>query len=112
MNAKYCLGDICKDDYPYYVEDSVNGNKICYNKCPSEAKFYVASEDEQNNIKCLKECEENNVHYPESEICIEPTSCETKTIKIKDKECVQKCSKTDKIFENGGISYCADNCTL
>ena len=113
MNATYCLGEDCKDEYPFYVEDSV-GKKICSKTCPEIAIYYTPIEgenSEKKNIKCLKECENNDIHYPESDKCIAPSTCETKFIKIKNKECVEKCSKNNKIFTNGDISYCADNCT-
>ena len=113
MNATYCLGEDCKDEYPFYLDDSVNGNKICYKTCPEEAIYYKPIEDgnsEEKNVKCLKECEGTDVHYPKTDKCIAPSACDTKYIKIKNKECVEQCSKTDKIFI-GEISYCADNCT-
>ena len=109
INAKYCLGEDCKEDYPFYVRDSENNNKICFAKCPDEIQYYV--EGNNQNIECLSECGQDYVHYPESDICISTSECDTKKIKLKNKECVNNCSKDDKIFIKDDISFCVDNCT-
>ena len=49
----YC--DLCKDEYPYYVNITDNGNDFyisCYRQCPKHAPYLK----EANSIECLSQC--------------------------------------------------------
>ena len=86
--------------------------KECYTQCPSTHNF-------MNEYECLKECPEDKVKYPGEYNCINYEDCETGVIKYSTKECVEQCSKNDKIYlynnykESGkNIKFCVDNCTI
>ena len=49
----YC--DLCKDEFPFFVNISDNENKFyisCYRKCPNYAPYLK----EENSLECLDEC--------------------------------------------------------
>ena len=112
MNATFCFGDNkCQNDYPYYQEETISEGRIikkCQAQCPSSLPYYVEGLTE--DIECLQKCPENTIHQPNSYICMEYSKCTSNRIKYKNQECVQQCSKNEKIFEKSGISYCVDEC--
>ena len=114
INAKKCLGD-CKGDYPYYIlEDETNASsrKICYKSCPSSYPYYSEEKDTGSmNLRCFKECPENEVHLPDKYKCDAISDCKSKIINYKEKECVERCSITDSFYVKEEIKYCVDNCT-
>ena len=107
-NAKYCLGDACNGTYKYYTTDESN-NKMCYSLCPTNKPYYV--QESNNLIHCYDECPNNYVHLTNEFECIELSNCkESKKIKYKEKQCVDKCSKSDKYFFKDDLTFCVDKC--
>ena len=110
FNSTYCFEDgKCKNDYSYFEMDEDNKKK-CLSQCPSN-KSYI-KEGETEDIECYEKCPDNLIHLPDSYLCQEISVCTSKTIRYKDKECVNACSKTEKSFtDDNSITYCVDNCT-
>ena len=110
MNAKICLGETCNETYPFYINDN-DTKKICYSECPSSTPYFIK---EGENLKhCYEECPINYLHSINEFECIQYTECkESKNIKYYEKLCVDQCSKTDKIFINGDLTFCFDNCSI
>ena len=119
MNAKRCLNN-CKDDYSYFIyenENEINSRKICYAFCPPNYPFYKDDKTpDSQNLECYKECPDNFVHLKGSYKCFSIEECNTGIIKYESKECIEQCSRDDKIYEviisDKLITYCIDNCTI
>ena len=109
-NAKKCLGDQCNNDQ-YYIEVGTGDQiqHICYTECPSTHPF-------QEDIKCLTECPDSMVHYPDEYQCISYQGCSSKIIKYDDNQCVERCSLSDYIYEEtiseNKITFCVKNCSM
>ena len=116
INAKKCLGEDCKGDYPYYIPENEsidNSRKICYSSCPSSHPYYTEDKvTDSMNIQCFKECPENKVHLPDKYKCDDISDCGTNIVNYKKKECVERCSIEDSFYVKEGIKYCVDNCTF
>ena len=113
MNAKKCLGNDCGNDFPVFIydfkADDNNYRKKCLLQCPSTHPFIYEKE-------CLAECPGDTVHLEDEFECMKMEDCEYGFIKYNTMECVEKCSKHDKIFETTisgkTITLCVDNCTV
>ena len=118
VNAQKCFGDDCDiNDFPLFIYDFKNSTddyrKKCLVKCPSSRPFIHEKE-------CLTECPGDMVHLVDEFECKSMSDCSYGFIKYNSKECVEKCSKNDKIYEitltttdgDKKIYLCVDNCTV
>ena len=109
MKAQYCLGANCIEPDLFFIKDQDN-KKMCYSQCPSSHPYYV--KEGENEKHCYEECPDNYIHLPDDFECILYSECKTpKKIKYSIKQCIEQCSKNDKIFEkNSDLTFCLNDC--
>lgn len=113
INATFCFADdVCKDDYPFYENgqnSETNDIKECLAECPTNKPFYL--DEITENIECFEICPNDTFHYSGSNICYNISKCESKKLRYNNRECVEQCSRNEKIFQKEEFFYCIDNCT-
>ena len=101
-----CFDEDCPDHYPYYIEDTLDTTRKCYESCPTNTAEY--------EMKCYRDCE--NIDYVPQILmakdghCVE--ICESNELLYRGK-CYTSCEEPSlyfnvELFKNRG--YCQETC--
>ena len=105
-----CLDDSVerRNKYPYFYKDN-NNKEICSSECPSEYPYYI-KDDATGLSECYEKCPEGTVLGPDKKKCILIAECNDNIDLINNVCLKEDCGVNDKIYINGGKTYCVKSC--